>query len=105
MIEYSELLSDHGFIQLNDCILSDNGVLQNLGVLRALQEFIGRKKDFRIVAQTSGDFADVLIAKKGSLAYDHFLEVSSRSNLVYTELPDNLVFNSSFVNGRMSYCM
>ena len=96
MIEYSELLSDQGFIQLNDCILSDNGVLQNLGVLRALQEFIGRKKDFRIVAQTSGDFADVLIAKKDSLA-TIISEVSSRSNLVYTELPDNLVFNSSLL--------
>lgn len=104
LMEYSLLLKDDGFIQLNDCILSENGVLQNLGVLRALQEFMGRNKEYRVVAQTTGDFADVLIAKKKSIAWSQFYEISSRTNLIFTELPDHLVFNSSFVIGRMSYC-
>jgi hypothetical protein len=103
LIEWHFLLDDDGFLQLNDCTLSKPGIRQNLGVLRALHEFICRYPSYRVIAQSTGDFPDVLVVKAGSRANQAIEEAIIQSKIAYVEIPDMLVFNSKFTNGRMSY--
>ncbi len=103
LTDWCKLLSPLGFIQLNDCTFSEEVFKQGIGVLRALHEFICLNPDFSILAQTYGNFADVLIARSTHEACFNFETTIESSDYSFIRLPGELVFNSSFKNNRMSY--
>lgn len=103
LLEWSSLVSDEGFIQLNDCVYSDKGSLQNLGVLSALREFLMRNDEWRPLAQSTGDFADVVLCRKGTGAEKKFADVIENSKAIYIDIPDNLLFSSKCKKNRMIY--
>jgi hypothetical protein len=105
LMEFSTLLSPNGFMQLNDCVLSPEGIKQNLGVLSALHQFIARSNDFVVLAQTCGNWADIIISRKNQLSTNAFQQIIRSTNLPYIEIPQDLAFNSKYVNGRMSYIL
>jgi hypothetical protein len=104
-MEFSQLLKPNGFIQLNDCVNSHNGFQQNLGVLPALHQFMTRSDCFDVLAQTTGGFADVLIARKNGASAKLFASMLEESKLSYVEIPSGLCFSSRYVSGRMSYVL
>ena len=101
LMEYSKLLNDNGFMQLNDCVLSEPGTRQNLGVLRALHEFVLRNKDFIVLAQTAGEWADVSISRRGSHT-QVFESIIRQNNLNYVEIPRGCP--NFCVNGVKGHC-
>lgn len=103
LLEWSSLLSRNGCMQLNDCVHSDMGVRQNLGVLGALNEFTLRNQAFVPLMQTRGPYADVLICHKDSLFLKPFRGLVDSSSLPIVEVSDESLFRSRFANGRMCY--
>ena len=103
LLEWSQLSNSNTLIQLNDCVYSEKGSWQNLGVLSALREFLMRSIEWRVISQTTGNFADVLLCKKNSAIEKNIYSIMFKSNINFVELPDHLVFTSKCNMGRMCY--
>jgi len=87
---YSELLNKQGFIQLNDCCHSPDGIRQNLGVLPAAVKFC-KMRDFIPIMVTNTDWTDVLFAHRES-DYIPFIDIIIRENNIrYVEVPCQLL--------------
>ena len=90
-------------MQLNDCVYSEKGSWQNLGVLSALREFLMRSDEWKPIIQSTGNFADVMLCKKGSQMEKVITNLMYSSKVKFVELPDSLIFSSKCRMGRMSY--
>lgn len=88
LMYWSKKVSDDGFIFLNDCLISDLGRKQNLGVLQAVLTFM-KYSDFVPVAMNGRDWADVVLMKRTSRNLQKVTEnIKKYPNLV--EVPDHL---------------
>lgn len=102
LMTWSSKLSPDGLMVLNDCIISPNGVKQNLGVLQAAMTFI-RNSDFIPIAIHLRDFADLVLINKKS----KYLDLVSSNLQQYDnciEIPDCLIGQFSLKeNSATSY--
>jgi hypothetical protein len=90
LMRYAPLVSANGVLQMNDCCHSQAGVRQNLGVLEAVTHFI-KVSDFAPVALTDTDYADLILARRGSPAQRATHRIIERSPIAYVEVPDALL--------------
>jgi hypothetical protein len=89
LMEYERLLSTHGFMQLNDCCHSADGMRQNLGVLEAAVKFC-KATDFIPVLVTNTDWTDVLLVKKDSPMIKVVDQIVMINDISFVELPYQL---------------
>lgn len=91
----SRILKDAGWIMLNDCCFSTEGIKQNLGVLEACSKFI-KMSGFRPIVMTRTDWTDVILIKENAQPVEIFLkDVLSRSGIGFCQIPANLLAGSS----------
>jgi hypothetical protein len=90
LMDYSELLKDDGFFQLNDCCHSPDGLKLNLGVLEATIKFC-KIKDFLPVLVCNTDWTDVLLVKKKSPMVDLIDQIVLNNTLAFVEIPPQLL--------------
>ena len=99
---YKQLLKeDIGCFQLNDCCHSEQGVLQNLGVLEAANKFC-KINDFIPVIAVNSDFTDVILAPRKSSIASAINETLEGSKIAYVEVPNELFSNLSIKIGAES---
>jgi predicted O-methyltransferase YrrM len=90
LMDYSELLKDDGFFQMNDCCHSPDGLKLNLGVLEATIKFC-KIKDFVPVLVCNTDWTDVLLVKKNSRMIDVVDQIVMNNALAFVEIPHQLL--------------
>jgi len=90
LVLYSQVLNQDGFLQLNDCCHSGEGIRQNLGVLEATVKFC-KMFEFRPILLTNTDWTDVVLARKNSSNIEIVENVVANSAVSYIELPDQLL--------------
>ncbi len=93
------LLSGDGFLQLNDCCHSAEGLKQNLGVLEAAVKFC-KLKDFVPVLVTNTDFSDVLLVRKTSNSKGLIDQLVINNDITYVELPHQLLGAMTVAYGK-----
>ena len=99
---YKQLLKeDIGCFQLNDCCHSEQGVMQNFGVLEAASKFC-KLNDFIPVIAVNRDFTDVILAPRNSSIASAIHETVEGSNAAYVEVPNELFPNLSIKVGTES---
>lgn len=99
LLTYGGLLSEHGFLMLNDCCHSQSGMKQNLGVLEAVCKFI-KISGFLPILLTNTDFSDLVLAPPGSLMIDHLNWALAQSMVGYVEVPSHLLANARVLSGQ-----
>lgn len=99
---YQELVSPDGCIMLNDCAFSNDGMLQNLGVLEAVAHFI-KRSPFRPIAMTVGAFADLILVREGSRLENTCDQLFVASDVNWVEVPDQLLGAAKVVTGARRF--
>lgn len=99
---YQELVSPDGCIMLNDCAFSNDGMLQNLGVLEAVAHFI-KRSPFRPIAMTVGAFADLILVREGSRLEDICDQLFVAADVNWVEVPDQLLGAAKVVTGARRF--
>ena len=84
------LLAQDGFLQLNDCCHSSEGVKQNLGVLEAAVKFC-KLAQFIPILVTNTDFSDVLLVRKSSNMNTLIHQLVANNEISYVEVPHQLL--------------
>ena len=104
LLDYAQLLSQTGVLQLNDCCHSSAGIKQNLGVLEAVNRF-AKQMDFIPVAITNTDFSDVLLVHRQNPMVDLIDSVIKQSNISYVDIPPQLLGAAKIIDGsgKMSF--
>lgn len=99
LMYYQELVTDDGFILLNDCCHSVNGTKQNLGVLEALSSFM-KRSDFIPLAMTNTDWSDVILVRKSSVMVQLVDIALTNSDIPFVEIPHQLISAAKVVYGK-----
>lgn len=99
LMYYQDLLTDDGFILLNDCCHSVQGTKQNLGVLEAMSSFI-KRSDFIPVAVTNTDWSDVILVRKNSIMVQLVDIALTNSDIPFVEIPHQLMPAARVVYGK-----
>ncbi|QVM89942.1 class I SAM-dependent methyltransferase [Pseudomonas entomophila] len=102
LMYYQDLVAEDGFIMLNDCCHSPNGIKQNLGVLEALGSFL-KRSDFIPVAMTNTDWSDVILVRKNSMLVQLMDMALSNSDVPYVEIPYQLITAARVVYGNQRH--
>lgn len=106
LLLYQEFVSPDGVIQMNDCCHSNEGVIQNLGVLEATAKFL-KMSDFIPVLVTHTNFTDVLLARRNSKLVNVIDKIVNVNDITYVELPPQLLGALKIRPGRkfnLSFC-
>ena len=99
LLFFSDILSDHGLLQINDCCHSDLGVKQNLGVLEAANKFC-KIANFVPVIAVNRNFTDVLLAPKNSQIIEDINFIVENNDIISVEVPNELFPNLSVKVGK-----
>lgn len=99
LMYYQNLVTDDGFILLNDCCHSLQGTKQNLGVLEAMSSFI-KRSDFIPVAVTNTDWSDVILVRKNSMMVQLIDVALANSDIPFVEIPHQLMPAARVVYGQ-----
>ncbi|SON56005.1 hypothetical protein HDIA_2464 [Hartmannibacter diazotrophicus] len=104
LMYWKEKVNDNGLIVLNDCIVSQLGARQNLGVHQAVSAFLKINVDYLPLVLTLGNFPDLVISKRRNPRINVVLTSLLRSGRVL-EVPDALFhsFSQKSPGGGMSY--
>ena len=98
LMRYQDFVAPNGCIMLNDCCHSQQGTLQNLGVLEAVSSFI-KRTDFVPVAMTNTDWSDVVLIRKGAPLAGLVDKIINNLEVSYVEVPAQLLPSARIVYG------
>ena len=99
LLFYSDILSSHGLLQINDCCHSDSGIKQNFGVLEAAINFCKVKK-FSPLLITNTDWSDVIFCSDKNKYRLLIGKIVEHSNIEYVEIPNSLIGAAKVIGKR-----
>lgn len=91
---YKTLISEDGLIMLDDFVNSEEGKLQNLGVVEAVTEFLKLNQDFvplLVTRSTDNAWCNIILAKKKSALIKIMNEELVSSGTFFVEIPGDLI--------------
>lgn len=91
---YEKLLSLNGILMLDDFINSEEGKMQNLGVVEAVNTFLNENKNYQatlITRSTGRAWCNILLTKKSSAVCDILDQLIVKSKIFFVEIPDFLI--------------
>lgn len=106
LINYEKLLSEHGMIMLDDFINSEEGKIQNLGVVEAVNTFLKENKDYQptIITRSTGKaWCNILLTRKNSSMSELLDNYLVKSKIFFVEAPDTIL--SSISNSPNNNCV
>jgi hypothetical protein len=104
LIEYEKLLNDDGVLMLDDFINSEEGKMQNLGVVDAVLDFLKNNANYQpniITRSTDRAWCNIILTKKESKINQLIEKNLISSGIFFVEIPNNLlhlVDNSPKIN-------
>ena len=104
LIAYESILSEDGILMLDDFINSDEGKMQNLGVVSAVLDFLKNNNDYQpsiLTRSTDRAWCNIVLTKKNSKVNEYIEKNLLSSGIFFVEIPNNilhLVSNSPKVN-------
>jgi hypothetical protein len=94
LIAYESILSENGILMLDDFINSEEGKMQNLGVVQAVLDFLKNNKNYQpsfITRSTDRAWCNIALTKKDS-KINHLIEKNLLlSRIFFVEISDNLL--------------
>jgi hypothetical protein len=94
-----KVLSKNGFIQMNDCCHSPDGIRQNLGVLEANLKFC-KMNQFEPIVLTNTDWTDVLITRLDNPLIALIDQIFAVNVVRFVEVPNQLLGALNIRYGR-----
>jgi hypothetical protein len=91
---YKKIVSDDGLIMLDDFINSEEGKLQNLGVVEAVLKFLEENPEYQpliLTKSTDNAWCNILLSKKQSNINEIISNELISSRIFFVEIPDNLL--------------
>jgi hypothetical protein len=106
LVAYQSLLTENGILMLDDFINSEEGKLQNLGVVEAVIDFLKNNKTYQpsiITRSTNRAWCNIVLTKKDSIINKIIDDTLIKSGAFFVEIPDTLLHLVS--NSPNSNCL
>lgn len=103
---YEKLLSNNGMIMLDDFVNSEEGKMQNLGVVEAVNTFLKENKNYQptlITRSTGRAWCNILLTKKDSSIKELIDRYLVKSKIFFVEIPDYIL--QSISNSPSNNCV
>jgi hypothetical protein len=94
LTSYEKLLTPDGMIMLDDFVNSDEGKMQNLGVVEAVNTFLKENKNYQptlITRSTGRAWCNILLTKKNSSITTLIDKYLVKSKIFFVETPDSIL--------------